>query len=291
MAGAVPLRRPRPESNMPKKRTIFFVSDGTAISAETLGQSLLTQFNQIQFNQVTVPFVDTLEKARFAVMQINNAEQQSGMRPIIFSTLISDDIRQMIATGKGVVFDFFDTYMGRLEEELRTESSHTVGRYHGVVNDTVYNFRMDAVNYALYNDDGVTTKEYDQADIILVGVSRAGKTPTCIYLGLQFGIYAANYPLTEEDLVNKGGNMPHVLMPFRRKLFGLTISAERLHTIRARRRPESRYSSLEQCQMEVSLAESMFQYGEIPFINITTMSVEEIAATVLHECNLRRRVV
>ena len=224
MAGAVPLRRPRPESNMPKKRTIFFISDGTAISAETLGQSLLTQFNQIQFNQVTVPFVDTLEKARFAVMQINNAEQQSGMRPIIFSTLISDDIRQMIATGKGVVFDFFDTYMGRLEEELRTESSHTVGRYHGVVNDTVYNFRMDAVNYALYNDDGVTTKEYDQADIILVGVSRAGKTPTCIYLGLQFGIYAANYPLTEEDLVNKGGNMPHVLMPFRSMLSFGTFS-------------------------------------------------------------------
>lgn len=291
MAGAPQLRRPCPESNMPKKRTIFFISDGTAISAETLGQSLLTQFNQILFNQVTVPFVDTLEKARFAVMQINNAEQQSGMRPIIFSTLISDDIRQMIATGKGVVFDFFDTYMGRLEEELRTESSHTVGRYHSAVNDTVYNFRMDAVNYALYNDDGVTTKEYDQADIILVGVSRAGKTPTCIYLGLQFGIYAANYPLTEEDLVNKGGNMPHVLIPFRRKLFGLTISAERLHTIRARRRPESRYSSLEQCQTEVSLAESMFQYGKIPFINITTMSVEEIAATVLHECNLRRRVV
>ncbi len=276
---------------MPKKRTIFFISDGTAISAETLGQSLLTQFNQIQFNQVTVPFVDTLEKARFAVMQINNAEQQSGMKPIIFSTLISDDIRQMIATGKGVVFDFFDTYMGRLEEELRTESSHTVGRYHGVVNDTVYNFRMDAVNYALYNDDGVTTKEYDQADIILVGVSRAGKTPTCIYLGLQFGIYAANYPLTEEDLVNRGGNMPHVLIPFRRKLFGLTIDPERLRTIRARRRPDGRYSSLEQCQTEVSMAEAMFQYGKIPFINITTMSVEEIAATVLHECNLRRRVV
>lgn len=276
---------------MPKKRTIFFISDGTAISAETLGQSLLTQFNQIQFNQVTVPFVDTLEKARFAVMQINNAEQQSGMKPIIFSTLISDDIRQMIATGKGVVFDFFGTYMGRLEEELRTESSHTVGRYHGVVNDTVYNFRMDAVNYALYNDDGVTTKEYDQADIILVGVSRAGKTPTCIYLGLQFGIYAANYPLTEEDLVNRGGNMPNVLIPFRRKLFGLTIDPERLRTIRARRRPDGRYSSLEQCQMEVSMAEAMFQYGKIPFINITTMSVEEIAATVLHECNLRRRVV
>ena len=276
---------------MPKRRTIFFISDRTAISAETLGQSLLTQFEQLQFNQVTLPFVDTLEKARFAVMQINNAEQQSGVRPIIFSTLISDDIRQMIMTSKGVVFDFFDTYMGSLEEELRTSSSHTVGRYHGLVDDTVYNFRIDAVNYAMCNDDGASTKDYDQADVILIGVSRAGKTPTCLYLGLQFGIYAANYPLTEEDLVNKDGYLPPALARFRRKLFGLTISPERLYTIRARRRPDSRYSSLEQCRQEVSLAETLFQYEDIPFVNITTMSVEEIAATVVHECNLRRRAV
>jgi regulator of PEP synthase PpsR (kinase-PPPase family) len=276
---------------MPKRRSIFFVSDRTAISAETLGQGLLTQFAHLQFNQVTLPFVDTLEKARFAVMQINNAEQQSGIKPIIFSTLINDDIRQMITSSKAVVFDFFDTYMGRLEEELRTESSHTVGRYHGMVNDAVYNFRIDAVNYAMYNDDGASTKEYDQADIILIGVSRAGKTPTCLYLGLQFGIYAANYPLTEEDLVNKDGYLPQVLAPFRRKLFGLTISPERLYNIRARRRPDSRYASLEQCHQEVALAETLFHYENIPFINITTMSVEEIAATVLHECNLQRRFV
>lgn len=276
---------------MPKRRTIFFISDRTAISAETLGQSLLTQFEHLQFNQVTLPFVDTLEKARFAAMQINNAEQQSGVKPIIFSTLINDDIRQMIMTSKGVVFDFFNTYMGRLEEELHTPSSHTVGRYHGLVDDTVYNFRIDAVNYAMYNDDGASTKEYDQADIILIGVSRAGKTPTCLYLGLQFGIYAANYPLTEEDLVNKDGYLPPALALFRRKLFGLTISPERLYNIRARRRPGSRYSSFEQCHQEVALAETLFQSEDIPFINITTMSVEEIAATLVHECNLRRRVV
>ena len=276
---------------MQKRRTIFFISDRTAISAETLGQSLLTQFEQLQFYQVTLPFVDTLEKARFAVMQINNAEQQSGAKPIIFSTLINDDIRQMIMTSNGVVFDFFDTYMGRLEEELRTTSSHKIGRYHGLVNDTVYNFRIDAVNYAMNNDDGASTKEYDQADVILIGVSRAGKTPTCLYLGLQFGIYAANYPLTEEDLFNKDGYLPSALAPFRRKLFGLTISPERLYNIRARRRPGSRYSSLEQCRQEVSLAETLFQYEDIPYINITTMSVEEIAATVVHECSLPRRVV
>jgi hypothetical protein len=276
---------------MQNRRTIFFISDRTAISAETLGQSLLTQFEQLQFYQVTLPFVDTLEKARFAVMQINNAEQQSGVKPIIFSSLISDDIRQMIMTGKGVVFDLFDTFMGRLEEELRTASSHTIGRYHGLVNDTAYNFRIDAVNYAISNDDGASTKEYDKADIILIGVSRAGKTPTCLYMGLQFGIYAANYPLTEEDLFDRDGYLPAALAPFRRKLFGLTISPERLYHIRSRRRPDSRYASFEQCRQEVALAETLFQYEDIPFINITTMSVEEIAATVLHECNLRRRVV
>ena len=276
---------------MPKRRTIFFISDRTAISAETMGQGLLTQFDHLQFDHVTLPFIDTVEKARFAVMQINHAEQQSGVKPIIFSTLINDEIRQMIMTSKSIVFDFFDTYMGRLEEELRMESSHAIGRYHGLVNDAMYNFRIDAVNYALYNDDGASTKEYDQADIILIGVSRAGKTPTCLYLGLQFGIYAANYPLTEEDLVNKDGHLPPVLAPFRRKLFGMTISPERLHSIRARRRHNSLYASLEQCRQEVCLAETLFRYEEIPFINITTMSVEEIAATILHECNLHRRVM
>lgn len=276
---------------MEKRRTVFFISDRTAISAETMGQSLLTQFEQMQFYQVTLPFVDTLEKARFAVMQINNAEQQSGVKPIIFSTLINDDVRQMIMTSKGIVFDLFETFMGRLEEEFSTVSSHTIGLYHGLVDDAVHNFRIDAVNFAMNNDDGASTKDYDQADVILIGVSRAGKTPTCLYMGLQFGIYAANYPLTEEDLVNKDGYLPQALMPFRRKLFGLTISPERLSNLRARRRPGSRYSSFEQCRQEVSLAETLFQYEDIPFINITAMSVEEIAATVVYECNLRRRVV
>jgi [pyruvate, water dikinase]-phosphate phosphotransferase / [pyruvate, water dikinase] kinase len=288
----VPIGAPsrRHPADMQKKRAIFFISDRTAITAETLGLGLLTQFDHIHFEQFTLPFVDTLEKARFAVMQINNMEQQSGARPLVFSTLINQDIRQMITTSKGVLFDFFDTFMGRLEEELRMESSHTVGRYHGLVNDAVYNFRIDAMNFALVNDDGISTKEYDRADIILVGVSRAGKTPTCLYLGLQFGVYAANYPLTEEDLVNKEGCLPQTLAPFRKKLFGLTISPDRLQRIRAKRRAAGRYASIEQCQMEVSLAETLFQCEDIPFINITVMSVEEIAATILHECNLQRRL-
>jgi hypothetical protein len=275
---------------MTSRRVAFFISDSTAITAETLGQSLLSQFDHMQFDKVTLPFIDNVWKAEGAVIQINNTAKKTRKRPIVFSTLINTEIRQRIMNSDAIIFDFFDTFIGRLENELHMESSHAIGRYHGIVNDKTYHLRIDAVNYALNNDDGMTTKYYNRADVVLIGVSRTGKTPTCLYLALQFGVYAANYPLTEEDIAKTPIRMPALLLPYRKKLYGLSINPERLHVIRSERRPDSRYASLSQCQHEVKSVESLYASEQIPFLNISYMSVEEIATTILHESGLHRRV-
>lgn len=276
---------------MTPNRIIFFISDSTAITVQTLGQSLLAQFDHIDFDKITLPFIDSVGKADDAVLRINTCAQETGISPIVFSSLVDPGIRQKIMNSSGVVFDFIDTFINRLENVLSMQSSHMVGRFHGLVNDNTYTVRIDAVNYALEHDDGVMTKNYDRADVILIGVSRAGKTPTCIYMGLQFGIYAANYPLTKDDYFRIDKNTFSVLCPFRKKLFGLTINPDQLQKIRSERRPNTPYASLAQCQKEISMAESFFVSEYIPFINITSMSVEEIAATIMHSNRLKRRVL
>ena len=276
---------------MEAKRTIFFVSESTTIAAETLGHSLLVHFEHIKFDPVTVPFVDTVEKANETAAQINADARDKEFPPIIFSTLLEKEVRTVIMKSEGIVFDIYDAFMDRIEDALHMRSTSGISRAHGLLDDSMYNIRIDAVNYALRNDDGISTKDYDKADVILIGVSRTGKTPTCLYLGLQFGIYAANYPLTEEDLYIEYKKIPGVLQPYRDKLFGLTINPERLQKIRAERMPDSRYSSFAQCQRELAMAEYLFVSKNIPFLNITSMSVEEIAATIVHKSKLPRRVL
>ena len=275
---------------MPKTariRTVFYISDRTAITAETLGHSLLAQFEDMDITQVTFPFIDTVDKVKDVLKNINQVSK-NGARPIVFSTLIKSELREIIMTANAVVIDLFDTFIKPLEAEFKTQSSQMMGQHPALLKDL--DVRIDAVNFAISNDDGVSTKDYDKADVVLIGVSRAGKTPTCLYLGLQFGIYAANYPLTEDDLQIEYKKIPGVLVPFRDRLFGLTINAERLQKIRSERRPNSRYASLHQCQQEVAMAEFLFVSKNIPFINITTMSVEEIAATIMHRVRLKRRL-
>jgi len=211
---------------MPASRTIFFISTSTAITAETLGQSLLGHFEHVDFDQVTIPFIDSLEKASEAAVQINADARMKTMPPIVFSTIIHPEIRQVILNSEGVVFDLFDAFMSRLENELHMHSSSDTGRLHGLLEDRMYNIRIEAVNYALSNDDGISTKDYDRADVIIVGVSRTGKTPTCLYLGLQFGIYAANYPLTEEDLYIEYKKIPGVLQPGHQREVRLAVDVE-----------------------------------------------------------------
>jgi len=272
---------------MPVKRSVFFVSDRTGITAETLGHSLLTQFDSADFRHETLPFLDSEDKAAKAVARINACAEEEGEKPIVFSTLVQDNLRDIVMRSRGLYLDFFEAFIGPLERELDLKSSHTAGRAHGMANSQSYTQRIDAMNFALANDDGVNTHTYTRADVILVGVSRSGKTPTCLYLALHYGVFAANYPITEEDL-EKGG-LPELLLHHKAKLYGLTIDPDRLEQIRNERRPDSRYASIRQVRYEVSRAERLFQLNQVPFINTTRSSIEEIATTILYGAGLKRR--
>lgn len=270
------------------KRTVFFVSDQTGVTAETMGHSLMTQFNGIEFRQITVPFISTVDKAREAVRKIDLIGDQEGVRPIVFSTLVQEDVRNVVRGSRCFFLDFFDPFLAPLENELNTQSAHAVGRAHRMADTHAYALRIDATNYALANDDGSVIAGYGRADVILVGVSRSGKTPTCLYLAMQYGIFAANYPLTEEDLESRV--LPRVLEPHAKKLFGLTISPDRLQQIRNERRPDSRYSSPDQVAFEVRAAESLFERYGIPNIDATECSIEEMSSRILDRTGVERRL-
>jgi regulator of PEP synthase PpsR (kinase-PPPase family) len=271
-----------------RNRTVFFISDGTGISAETLGHSLLTQFEDIAFTQTVLPFVDTTAKARECVARIEEAKGRSGARPIVFCTLVDDEVRAALRTADALVLDFFEGFLNPLEAELGLRSTHTVGRSHSVANNPEYLDRIEAINFALAHDDGLGNQELGKAEVVLVGVSRSGKTPTCLYLALQFGIKAANVPLTPDDFDR--GVLPDALEPHLKKLYGLTIAPERLAEIRNQRRPDSRYARLENCRYEVEQAERLMRRFGIPWLNSTTRSIEEIATKILQEVKLERRV-
>ncbi len=273
---------------MPKRsRTVFFVSDGTGITAEMLGHSLLTQFEGIEFTQVVVPFVDTAEKAQECLERIEDAKARSQARPIVFCTLVDDSVRTLLRRADALVLDFFEGFINPLEVEFNTRSSHAVGRSHSVAHNKEYQDRIEAVNYALAHDDGLGSRELARADVILVGVSRSGKTPTCLYMAMQFGIKAANYPLTPDDF--ERAELPGAVAPLVGKLFGLTITPERLSEIRQERRPDSRYARLENCRYEVEEAEKLMRRYGIEWLNSTTRSIEEIATKVLQAVKLERR--
>ncbi|MBT8768295.1 posphoenolpyruvate synthetase regulatory kinase/phosphorylase PpsR [Metapseudomonas boanensis] len=270
------------------KRTAFFISDGTGITAEALGQSLLAQFETTTFSKITRPYIDNVEKARAIVQQINKAAEADGARPIIFDTIVNQDIRDVLATSNGFMVDIFSTFLSPLEQELTTHSSYSVGKSHSIGQHSNYMERIEAVNFALDNDDGARTHFYEKADLILVGVSRCGKTPTCLYMAMQYGIRAANYPLTEEDMERL--QLPSALKQYKSKLFGLTIDPDRLTAIRHERKPNSRYASFAQCEFEVREVESLFRRENINFINSTHFSVEEISAKILVEKGIERRL-
>ena len=268
-------------------RTVFFISDRTGLTAEALGNSLLTQFTKIEFKRINLAFIDTPKKAKMAATQIKEASELDGQPALIFSTQISQEYHQLLIDSGGIVFDFFDTFISKLEDILGVESSHTVGLSHSMINENTYGDRIDSINFVLNNDDGLNTKNYDTADIILTGVSRSGKTPTCLFLALQYGIYAANYPLIEDDF--KTIKLPPILQKYKGKLFGLTINPVRLQNIRDERRSNSGYASIDQCRKEVRLAEDIFVQNQVPFIDTSHTSIEEIAGRILNKSKIERR--
>ncbi len=269
---------------MKTRRTAFFVSDRTGLTAEVFGRSLISQFDDVDFHRVTLRYVDTPDKARDAVAEINAAAQADGQRPVVLSTIINQAVRNIIGQADALLLDLFEMFIAPLEAELGAPSSHAVGRSHGP--GAGYTARMDAVNYALDHDDGGIARDLTRADIVLVGVSRCGKTPTSLYLALQFGLYAANYPLVEEDF--SANELPAPLKPMRTRLYGLTIAPDRLHQIRTERSPGTRYAALETCRAEIRKAENMMAALNIPHLDVTSMSVEEIATTIVQQTRLAR---
>ncbi|KAA8735315.1 kinase/pyrophosphorylase [Acinetobacter qingfengensis] len=269
-------------------RSVFFISDGTAITAETLGHSLLAQFPNVNFDIHIIPYIDSEESALSVVQQINTVAERDGTLPLVFDTLVNPAVREIINTANAVNLDVFEGLICKLEQELGTKATSIIGQTHAVTDTESYKSRIDAVHFALDNDDGARTRHYDQADLILIGVSRSGKTPTSIYLSLQFGIRVANYPLTEEDLDDN--RLPAVLRPHKHKLFGLMIDAERLVAIRSERKANSRYASFSQCQMELRAVEGIYISEGIPFLNVSEMSIEEISTRILQSTGLKRRI-
>lgn len=270
--------------NTSQERTVVFVSDGTGITAETLGHSVLSQFEGIRFKQIRIPFIDSEVKAISARQKINDIAKYDGQKPLVFSTLVNAMINNVVKQADGMFMDLFLTFVEPLEKELGVKSTHRIGRSHTIADNEQYKNRIEAINYTLAHDDGQTHKDLQAADVILVGVSRSGKTPTSLYLAMQYGIKAANYPLIPEDF--ERGELPTALPPFKDKIFGLSISAERLSEIRNERRPGSKYASLENCRQEIKSAEFMMRREGISWLSSTSKSIEEISTTILQQLNL-----
>ncbi|HBR98576.1 MAG TPA: phosphoenolpyruvate synthase regulatory protein [Gammaproteobacteria bacterium] len=270
-------------------RYVFVVSDRTGLTAEALANSLLCQFPSLDIRSETMVFIDNLDKVGRVEEKINGVYAQTGMKPLVFMTVVDDRIRDRIMACQAVFYDFFGTFIEPLEKELSMESSHTVGSSHGVRDPIKYTSRISAVHYSLMTDDGLETDHYNRADIIVIGVSRCGKTPTCLYLSLHYGVYAANYPLTTQELDSK--RLPPVLIRHRAKLFGLTIDPFRLLQIRQERYQGDSYSSSSLCQREVAQAESIYRVARIPYINTTRMSIEEIGAKLMQRSGLTRSLL
>lgn len=271
---------------MTATRTVFFISDGTGLTAESLGHSLLSQFEGVTFRQVRVPFVDSPAKAMECVAQINAARTMDGVRPVVISTLVNPEVSRRLREADALILDFFETFIAPLEAEFHARSSHAIGKSRKVATSLDYTNRIDAVNFTLAHDDGVSSVDLEQADIILVGVSRSGKTPTSLYLALQFGVKAANFPLIPEDFERKA--LPDDLNRHREKLCGLSIDPERLHRIREARRPASNYSSLSNCRYEVEAAQRMMTREGIRWLDSSTKSIEELSATIIQMTGLDR---
>ena len=261
------------------KRTVFFVSESTGITAETLGHSLLSQFDTIDFEQVYMPYINTPLRAKALTERMREAADRDGMRPLVFGTMLDTEIRQVLKGGDCFYLELFESFIEPLSEELGVPPSRKAGRSHAITKQSSYTKRIEAINFAMANDDGMRPENFHRADVVLTGVSRSGKTPTCLYLAMHYALRSANYPVTEEDFAR--GDLPQLLWDCRAKLFALTIDAERLRLIREERFPGSGYASLDRCQSDIRRAQSIFKRLQIPVLNTTSQSIEEISSHIV----------
>ncbi|MGI9346394.1 MAG: posphoenolpyruvate synthetase regulatory kinase/phosphorylase PpsR [Gammaproteobacteria bacterium] len=269
------------------KRSVFFISDSTGITVEALGRSVLAQFHQVEFAEETLAFIDDREKTSAAARQIRAAHEEDGARPIIFYTFADKALAQIIQQCNALTMDCLEIFIRPLEAELDITAAHSTGMAHSM-RGKEYQQRIDALNFAMNFDDGAAVRGLERADLILIGVSRSGKTPTSLYLALHFGIFTANYPLVEEDL--KNDHLPKPLAPHQQKLYGLTIAPARLAQIREQRRPGSHYASPQQCEREVRAALRLYQHNHVSYMDTTSRSVEELSSKILKETQLLKKI-
>jgi regulator of PEP synthase PpsR (kinase-PPPase family) len=265
-------------------RSVFFVSDRTGLTAQNYGRTLLSQFPGQKFKIVILSFVDTVQKATLASARINAASARAGKQSVVFSTIISEEEQKILESSDACIVDLYNTFLGPLETFFGQESAHRQGRSRAIFGDKDYQGRLDAIDYSLSHDDGLRYDQYGEADVILVGVSRCGKTPTSLFLAMNFSMKVSNYPLTEEDF-NKQ-TLPDCLLKHKEKLVALTIKVAPLSRIRRARRPNSEYASFAVCEQEVRIAETMFSKADIPVFDTTDISIEEIASEVVKALGL-----
>ena len=265
---------------------VFFLSDSTGISAETMGNALLIQFPDLFFERTLIPFISTVEMARDVVAQLDEA-MEGAVTPLVFSTAAVDEVREELNKSKAPIIDFFGIHMSRVEEQLGARGLHEARRLHGVGDVRRYNNRMAAIEFAIEHDDGLSPRGLDRADVVLLAPSRCGKTPTAMYMALQHGLFVANYPLVDEDLETT--DLPRPVRDLADRCFGLTTTVARLTRVRQERRPDSRYASEEQCRFELRRATAMYETHHLPTVDTSAASVEEIAAVVFQTLARLRR--
>jgi regulator of PEP synthase PpsR (kinase-PPPase family) len=268
-------------------RSVFYISDQTGITTEKLGSALLVHFADIEFRKETFPFSNTSAKVNQVLIKARNRYMIDGVKPIIISSMVDEKLRKLLNVDYAISIDFFESFIPKLETELGTKANMLTGTVHSIGNEDKYNHRIDAIHYSLENDDGVSSKHYDEADIIIIGVSRVGKTPTSIYLAVNYGIKVANYPLAEVDL--QDDHLPKVLTPYHHKLFGLSIEAERLHRIRTHRMPGRKYAEMDTCISEIKAAERIMHNCGVPFLNSSHKSIEEISVAIVQMVRLSKQ--
>jgi regulator of PEP synthase PpsR (kinase-PPPase family) len=261
---------------------VFFLSDSTGITAETMGNALLIQFPDLRFERRLIPFISTIDEARRVVKVLDTAAA-GPVTPLAFSTAAVEEVRHELSHTKCPLIDFFDLHMERVESILGTKGIRVAARLHGMGDVKRYNTRMAAVEYAIEHDDGQSMRALDKADVILIAPSRCGKTPTTMYLALQHGIFVANYPLVDEDF--ETAELPRPVRGLRDRCFGMLTTPARLSQVRHERRPNSRYASFQQCTYELRQAEAMYRNHRLPVINSSTKSVEEMSTVILQTLN------
>ncbi|ENI4127611.1 kinase/pyrophosphorylase [Vibrio fluvialis] len=271
-----------------QSRDVFYVSDGTAITCETLGHVVLGQFSFVP-NEKTFPFVETDDKLSELIKQIEHSFQRNGVRPLVFFSIVIPEFRSRLLNAPAHCYDVLESIVQRVKDDIQMEPTPKLQRSRSVGKDSnTYFDRIAAIEYTLAHDDGISTKGLDQADVILLGVSRSGKTPTSLYMAMQFGLRVVNYPFIVDDI--RALKLLPEFEIHRHKLFGLTIDPERLTEIRENRLSGSDYASTEQCQTELATVEALFRREAIPYINTSSLSVEEISTRILEKAGLKRRL-